>query len=220
MKPKLKIYLAGPMRGQSMLNFATFNATTALLRGNGHTVFNPAEGDIKDGFDPATDKPHELSFYMQRDLPEVCRADVVAVLPGWEKSEGAQLEVAVARALRKPVLHADTLEPVSNEIRVTDPDTGGQKGSKLERFDLIPVEPLEMLARVYGRGALKYSPDNWTKGYSWRLSFAAMMRHLWAFWRREDNDQETGLPHLSHAAWHCFTLQWFALHKPEKDDRP
>ncbi len=55
MKPKLKIYLAGPMRGQPMLNFPTFNATTALLRGNGHTVFNPAEGDIKDGFDPATD---------------------------------------------------------------------------------------------------------------------------------------------------------------------
>lgn len=106
------------------------------------------------------------------------------------------------------------------ETRITDPRTGGQKGSKLERFDLIPAEPLEALARVYGIGAQKYADDNWRKGYSWRLSFAALMRHAWAFWRGEDTDAESGQPHLAHAAWHCFTLLWFMQRRPALDDRP
>ena len=40
------------------------------------------------------------------------------------------------------------------EVRITSP-TGGQKGQKIERFDLIPIKPLTGLARVYGKGAAK-----------------------------------------------------------------
>ena len=107
----------------------------------------------------------------------------------------------------------------TGEIRVTDPDTGAQKGSKPERFDLIPTEPEKWLARVYGMGAAKYDDHNWRKGYAWSLSYAAMMRHLNAFWSGEDLDPESGLPHLAHAAWHCFTLMTFMTEHPEKDDR-
>jgi hypothetical protein len=92
---------------------------------------------------------------------------------------------------------------------MTDPKTGGQKGVKAERFDLIPVEPLEELARVYGYGATKYEDDNWRKGYAWCWSFGAMMRHAWAFWRGEERDAESGCLHLAHVAWHAFTLMWF-----------
>lgn len=106
-----------------------------------------------------------------------------------------------------------------NETRVTDPTTGGQKGSKPERFDLIPSEPLESLARVYGLGSAKYDDHNWRKGYKWSLSFAAMMRHAWAFWRGEDNDRESGQPHMAHAAWHCFTLLWFSQYRRSHDNR-
>lgn len=42
------------------------------------------------------------------------------------------------------------------EIRTTDPITGGQKGSKLARFSLVPADFLWSLAEHYGRGALKY----------------------------------------------------------------
>jgi len=106
-----------------------------------------------------------------------------------------------------------------SEIIVTDPNTGGKKGVKPERFDLIPVEPLEEIARTYGYGAQKYDPANWMKGYDWKLSFGAMMRHAWAFWRGETYDKESGLHHLAHVSWHCMTLIWFTKHYPQGDTR-
>ena len=43
------------------------------------------------------------------------------------------------------------------EERNTVSSSGGQKGVKLERFELIPVGPLTELARLYGTGAEKYT---------------------------------------------------------------
>ncbi len=107
------------------------------------------------------------------------------------------------------------------EIRKTS-ETGGEKGQKLERHELV-VEPfIEELALVCGMGAVKYSDDNWRKGYDWGLSYGAMRRHLRAFWTGEDNDPETGLSHLAHAAWHCMVL-WKYSNAPQYakyDNRP
>ena len=44
-----------------------------------------------------------------------------------------------------------------SEVRIVDPNTGGEKGQKDARFDLIPQEAIWMLAEAYGRGAEKYS---------------------------------------------------------------
>lgn len=105
------------------------------------------------------------------------------------------------------------------EKRVVDPDTGGEKGTKLARFDLVPVRPLTMLAEHYGRGATKYADRNWERGYNWSLSYAAAQRHMNQFWGGEDLDPETGTPHVLCAAWHMFSLAEFMLTHPEKDDR-
>lgn len=105
------------------------------------------------------------------------------------------------------------------EVLVIDPTTGGQKGSKMSRYDLLPPYPLELLAQHYGKGAQKYEDRNWEKGYKWSLSFAAMMRHAWAFWRGEDIDPETGMPHLIAVAWHAFAMLQFSKTHPELDDR-
>lgn len=123
------------------------------------------------------------------------------------------------------------------ETRVTDPKTGGQKGVKLERFDLVPFEPLTALARLYGKGAIKYEPDNWRRGYAWRLSLGGMLRHvsLWAVgksWDTADGTKDgaieydeagkpihTGEHHLTCAAWHCFTLYVFETQNRGTDDR-
>lgn len=98
-------------------------------------------------------------------------------------------------------------------------ETGGRKAGNLERYDLIPTEPLRLLAKHYGVGSLKYDDDNWQKGYDWRLSYAALQRHVNQFWAGEDIDAETGSPHLIAAAWHCFTLTWFMAHRTEFDTR-
>ncbi len=106
-----------------------------------------------------------------------------------------------------------------DETRVVDPDTGGVKGSKLERFDLIPAEPLRLLARHYGVGATKYADRNWERGYAWSLSYAALQRHANAFWSGEDIDAESGQPHIIAVAWHALALAEFMQTHPEKDDR-
>lgn len=106
-----------------------------------------------------------------------------------------------------------------SEVRVVNETTGGAKGSKLARFDLIPAAALELLAEHYGRGSQKYEDRNWEKGYDWGLSFAALNRHLWAFWGGEDIDAETGSPHLVAVAWHAFTLLTFLERFPELDTR-
>jgi hypothetical protein len=113
----------------------------------------------------------------------------------------------------------------ANEVRVVDPETGGMKGSKLARFDMIPPDVLWELAEHYGKGEAKYPSDpetgepNWQKGYSWRLSVAALGRHIFQFLKGEDIDEETGSSHLVAAIWHLFALRWFQLHKRGKDYR-
>lgn len=106
-----------------------------------------------------------------------------------------------------------------SEIRIVDPTTGGEKCSKAERFDLIPSEALEAVARVYGTGSAKYSDRNWERGYRYGLSFAALMRHAWAWWRGEDTDNESGESHLAHVAWHALTLMTFRSRRIGTDDR-
>jgi hypothetical protein len=93
------------------------------------------------------------------------------------------------------------------------------EGRTHARYDRIPSEPLRMLAEHYGRGALKYADDNWRRGYDWRLSFAALNRHLWQWWAGEPIDAETGSPHLIAVAWHAFTLAEFMDIHPEFDTR-
>ena len=86
-------------------------------------------------------------------------------------------------------------------------------------YDLLVPEFLDETAQVLTLGAKKYSPDNWSRCDGFRRYFAAMMRHLWAFWRGEDNDRETGKSHLAHAACCLMFLFWIHKHKPETDDR-
>lgn len=119
---------------------------------------------------------------------------------------------------------------MSSETRVIS-STGGRKGQKMERHDLIPVGQIRELALHYGAGAEKYTErdadgkvthdgaNNWQLGYDWSLSYAAAQRHLTAFWAGEDLDSEFGSKHLIAAAWHCFTMAWFMDYRPDFDDR-
>lgn len=110
------------------------------------------------------------------------------------------------------------------EIRTTAA-TGGQKGTKIERYDLLPVEPLAAVARHYGLGARKYADRNWERGYEWSKSYAAMQRHLAAFWRGEEMDFDPALIeegeeptlHLAAVVFHALALMQFSA---RRDYRP
>lgn len=112
----------------------------------------------------------------------------------------------------------DRLGAVPNEVRSVS-RTGGEKGVKLERFDLIPPDALEQVARHYGVGAAKYEANQYRRGYEYSKSYGAMQRHLNQWWNGEDNDEETGSSHLAAAAWHCLTLMTFMKEHPDFDDR-
>ena len=107
---------------------------------------------------------------------------------------------------------------MSDEIRTTSA-TGGEKGMKAARFDLMPVESLTVVARLYARGAEKYADHNWRRGYEWSKSYAALMRHATQFWGGEDNDAETGLPHKASVVFHALALIEFMESHPDFDDR-
>jgi hypothetical protein len=107
-----------------------------------------------------------------------------------------------------------------SEVRIIDPETGAMKGQKDVRIHALPWEALAELGRVYAFGEAKYEDYNFRKGYAWSLSFDALQRHLWSFWSREDDDDESQLHHMAHAAWHCFTLLLFSIKGRGKDDRP
>jgi hypothetical protein len=122
--------------------------------------------------------------------------------------------------MRKPIT------PNESETRITDAYTGGQKGTKLARYDLIPVAPLEEVAKLYGSGALKYEDRNWEKGYAWSLSYSALGRHANAFWDGESIDigtpEEPGTlrHHLAAVVFHAFALMEMQHRNAGTDDRP
>lgn len=79
-----------------------------------------------------------------------------------------------------------------------------QTGKKFDQdklmYDLLPARTIMGLVNVLTFGAKKYSPENWRKvPNATRRYYAALMRHLEAWRMGEDNDPESGLPHLSHA---------------------
>jgi hypothetical protein len=109
---------------------------------------------------------------------------------------------------------------MEKETRITDPKTGGQKGSKLAQLGGLEPRAILEMAKVAGYGAAKYDRYNFLKGYRWSLSYDALQRHVHLFWAGEDRDEESKLYHLAHAAWHCLTLLSFTLFKIGTDDRP
>lgn len=130
------------------------------------------------------------------------------------------------------IMETTKTQSMSNkkEVRSINPKTGGEKGVKLARFDLIPVGPLTELAELYGKGAMKYAERNFEKGYDWSKSYAAMQRHANAFWDGEDFDnhkpdcpegclEHTEVHHLTAVNWHAFALRLFTHLYPEGDDR-
>lgn len=89
------------------------------------------------------------------------------------------------------------------------------------RLDLIPPEAIQGIGEVLTFGANKYSKRGWESGMAWGRCFGAAMRHLWAWWNPlvPDEDEESGLSHLKHAA--CCVVFMIAYEEREvgEDDR-
>ena len=87
------------------------------------------------------------------------------------------------------------------------------------RWDLIPSGAIEEIAQVLAFGANKYGEHNWARGAAWHRYFRALCSHVFAWWRGEDRDPETGLNHLAHAGCCLVFLMEYQRHGWGTDDR-
>lgn len=90
-----RVYISGPMTGYPALNRRSFEMAAADLAILGHEPVDPGDAEV----------PEETwAAYLRADLRMLLDCEAVAVLPGWEASRGAALEVHVAHQLGMTVL--------------------------------------------------------------------------------------------------------------------
>lgn len=91
------------------------------------------------------------------------------------------------------------------------------------RYDLVPCNALEEVALTlqWAGESGKHKEWSWmTENRPWTYYFASALRHVWAWFRGERNDLESGRHHLAHAiARFMFLIEHDEL-TPHLDDRP
>lgn len=100
-----RIYLAGPMSGLPDYNYPAFMAESDRLHRLGFHVENPATNPEQE----------DWAGYLRVALTQLLTCEAVAVLPGWETSRGACLEVYVAKAIGMPILIAAELKRITGD---------------------------------------------------------------------------------------------------------
>ena len=86
-------------------------------------------------------------------------------------------------------------------------------------ISLVPSILITGAAEAYNYGAQKYHAHNWRLGRPYSLEYSALLRHLLKWNEGQDLDDESGLPHLSHAAACLGMLMGTVQAHPENDDR-
>jgi hypothetical protein len=87
-------------------------------------------------------------------------------------------------------------------------------------WHLVPFDALRGIVAVLGFGAGKYGERNWEEGMAWSRPYAALLRHLTAWFEGEDKDPETGMSHLWHAGCSILFLIAYEIRGIGTDDRP
>lgn len=88
------------------------------------------------------------------------------------------------------------------------------------RPGLLPTVALLSVSHVLAFGAKKYKEHGW-RGIDRRSRYyEAVLRHLLAWNNGEDDDDESGLPHLAHAACSLLFLLEASVTGLGVDDRP
>lgn len=96
-----RVYVSGPMTGLPELNFPAFNAAAFRLRALGLDVVNPA--DIN------PDNTMSWNACMRADIKALCDCTTLALLPGWQQSSGAHIELNLAHRLGMQITTVEDL---------------------------------------------------------------------------------------------------------------
>ncbi len=85
---------------------------------------------------------------------------------------------------------------------------------------LLAMPGLAEVAKVGMYGAKKYGQNNWRGGSDFMRYIGSILRHVTQFLSGENNDVESGLPHLAHAAYNCLIILSWQITGKGTDDRP
>lgn len=106
------IYLAGRMRGLPEHGYPAFIEAEEQLRKRGYTqIINPIHH--ADGV--GTELPYE--YYITQSIRDMIKAHAVCVLPLWEQSQGAGLEVHIGVVRGLPIYRLEDLLQVEQYPR-------------------------------------------------------------------------------------------------------
>jgi hypothetical protein len=117
-RDRLRVYIAGPMRGRAYLNFDEFIYAASDIRAAGFEAISPAELDMANGIYP-WNMPQgtnwddimacgiDIKEAARRDLSALLSCDAVYMLIGWRKSVGASVEKKVADWVGIPVVYEE-----------------------------------------------------------------------------------------------------------------
>lgn len=103
------IYLSGPMTGLPNMNKNEFDAYVNKYSQLGFKVISPANSiDYTVSYE--THIRHDVRTLLEDNI------DAIYLLPNWQKSEGSQLEVHLAKMFKIPIFDAETGEPWNETI--------------------------------------------------------------------------------------------------------
>jgi len=89
-------------------------------------------------------------------------------------------------------------------------------------IELIPPECIMAIAQVFAMGKAKYGANNWREdlnGTLYSRTYGSIQRHLTKFFLGEDDDPESGLPHIDHALTQLCILKIQTMYGKAADDR-
>ena len=82
------------------------------------------------------------------------------------------------------------------------------------KWSLVDFKSIEPMVEVLEFGAKKYTPDNWKKGFPKEELLESIQRHVAALIDGEENDSDSGLPHIAHIQCNCMFYNY--LHRNSK----
>jgi DNA-binding transcriptional MerR regulator len=102
----------------------------------------------------------------------------------------------------------------------TDPSKALRYNEGKPEIHQVPRCLITETAKVLTYGERKYAKYNWRKGGDYSIPYDCLMRHMTAWWEGEENDPESGLSHLAHAAANIAFLLFYKEKGVGIDNRP
>lgn len=169
MTERLRLYLAGPMTGLPEHNYPAFNALAAKWRDRGYYIWNPTES-----FNGRTDLPR--NDYLRNDIRAlVNEAQAIMLMPGWEHSPGARLELAIAQEFGLPA-YDSMMNPINAWVTLVPSVEQGKS-----RFDQL----LDQMRAIHAAKRSDYTGTSGDILHNYRTSarLAGIPMHVGIFAR-------------------------------------